>query len=309
MDYSLITEQETEERANELPRNIINLLNSEETKTILNQISRFHYLNAERTQALEQLVGLVLLGFVSVNELAKEINENLFLNHEHANALAKEIRLKLLNYVKNELIYAPIEERPEEEKEETRDQQKGVTPIEQKIISFEKIGEEKIISIKGGTLETRVKEEGPLIIHEERPAASEPAIAKPMKTFSPFGFFRSKAGPEEKTAVKVRVETPEKKKEEVKRVVHYSEFRTPVAPLAGKEEFMGLDKFEKEAIAEAPIALIENAKPQEHSPEQIKPILQAKTFFSWPHKMQKEEMNNNETTRRPKLDGNIIDLS
>ncbi len=298
------------QRYKSLPIDIKNTILSYATAEDIFRAGTTNHLSDEKISSLATITGQVLMGLIHFDDVEKTIQKTLNIDGRLAVNLNQVLNEKIFAQFRNEIrdIYDPminsidISVIPEDKKIET-------TTIPLETPNENKLTKEKIILIKEGSFEMGSKEEKPLIIHEEKPAASEPAITKPMKTFSPFGFFRSKAGPEEKTAVRVRVETPEKKKEEVKRVVHYSEFRTPVAPLAGKEEFMSLDKFEKEAVAEAPIALIENAEPQEHSPEQIKPVLQAKTFFSWPHKTQKEEVNNNRTIRQPKLDGNIIDLS
>src|SRR3989338_9044433 len=99
MDYLLITEQQAQKKYNSLPDKIRNILDSENNVMAVGQICRQHHLDDERILMVNQLVALILLGFVSPNDFRQEIIDNLHLNYQHANDIAKEI---------HEKIFAPI---------------------------------------------------------------------------------------------------------------------------------------------------------------------------------------------------------
>lgn len=90
-DYSHLTFELLSERYEEIPERFRELLEADATKSLLARIGAQHSLDHERQRMLEQLVGLVFLGFLSPDELAGELNDKLFLNFVHARALAREI--------------------------------------------------------------------------------------------------------------------------------------------------------------------------------------------------------------------------
>lgn len=110
-----LTEQQIQKRFDSLPKNIRDALTSEiNTQTIL-QICQSHYLDEEKTSIIEQLAGLTLLGFVSQEEIKREISENLNLKHKHSEDIAREIDRKIFAPIRMDLekIYSPVSAMPE----------------------------------------------------------------------------------------------------------------------------------------------------------------------------------------------------
>lgn len=289
IDYSLIDEKKITERLRLIPRTIEGLLNSEETQKTIQRIGREHFLDEERVNTLKQLAGLVLLGFVSQEELSREISDNLPLNQIHSRQLAEELGGAIFDPVKRDLerIYEPvIEPRPEEM---VSPKTTEVKELEKETISLEEIGRESF----GPATKIEVKKiengDKPLIIHrEEKEETATEEAKKPFRGFDfPFKFFKTKEVLTE-TPVKAKIETPASAKAPAgkpvpKRVVHYSELRTPLTPFEKTEdEIINLETLTKK--------------------EPIKPSVQS----------QKESSlsgTNEEKDEGPKLEGNIIDLS
>ncbi|PIR44337.1 hypothetical protein COV23_00390 [Candidatus Wolfebacteria bacterium CG10_big_fil_rev_8_21_14_0_10_31_9] len=111
MDYSLFTEEQFIKRFNTLPDSVKDILVSDSAKDILNAISHGHYLiDEEKILMLEQLTALVLFGFLSPEELALEIENNLHVNYKGSKAISEEINRRIFKKVENDLkdIYKPI---------------------------------------------------------------------------------------------------------------------------------------------------------------------------------------------------------
>ncbi|MEK7635894.1 MAG: hypothetical protein AAB405_02270 [Patescibacteria group bacterium] len=110
MDYSLITEQQAQKKYNSLPDKIRNVLDSENSVMTVGQICRKHHLDDERILIVNQLVALILLGFVSPNDFSQEIMDNTHLNYQHSDDIAKEIYEKIFAPIRSEIdkIYSPV---------------------------------------------------------------------------------------------------------------------------------------------------------------------------------------------------------
>ncbi|HXF44226.1 MAG TPA: hypothetical protein VNK70_02055 [Candidatus Paceibacterota bacterium] len=312
IDYFLIDEKKIRERAQSVPKTIEVLLNSENTQKTVQRIAREHFLDEERTTTLSQLTGLVLLGFVSLEDLAHEISENLPLNQVHSRQLTEDLKAAIFEPIKRDLerVYEPV----------SRFETKEFVPVPEKKefiadekTPLEKIGQEGIkTAIK---IEVREKEppiEGaPLIIHKED---SMPApVQTEKKSFKglefPFGFFgkESKSAPSE--PVKVRVEGPTSRskelhvKKEEKKVVHYSELRTPLTPFqkAG-DEIINLETFDRKPAGV--IIPIPEEEPAKEVP--IKPV--AETTRLPIETDPGPPKNSPEPKPEPKIEGNIVDL-
>jgi len=234
MNLSLITEQSFLNRYETAPDEIRDALDSEEARNSLVQLSQSHYLTPEKAEMLERLTGFVLLGYVSPRDLTREIAEHLFLNHEHARVLANEVHNRVLEPIAGEIeeFYHPLEETEEDG--------------EIKIEAREEGGESPVtISMKEGA---------PLVLHEE-PSFFAERSEKPKKPFLPF--FATSPESEMKPQVRAKIETPlasffaGKPKEDEKKVVHYSELRSSIAPAAPlSESFINLEALEKARAAE-----------------------------------------------------------
>lgn len=162
MDYSLITKDQIQKRFYSLPAKIRDVLNSESSIESLRQICRNHHLDSERILIVEQLVGLIFLGFVSPNELKKEIIENLHLNDKHSSDIVNEINQKTFASIRSEIdkVYLPAQISSGEIWES-----KPPTEIhEEDIIDLRKIEAEKI------------EVESPKIISSEPAEKIEPEI-------------------------------------------------------------------------------------------------------------------------------------
>src|SRR3989344_3625293 len=111
MDYSLLTEQQLQKKYYFLPENIKAVLDSENNIETARQICRAHHLNdEEKVLVVEQLIGLILLGFVPADDLSREISENIHLNKKHADDISSEINRKIFASIKSEIdkIYVPV---------------------------------------------------------------------------------------------------------------------------------------------------------------------------------------------------------
>lgn len=111
MDYSLITEQNIQKRYHSLPEKLRSVLDSEKNAELVNSICNNHYLkDGEKIVIVEQLVALVILGFIEFEELKKEISENLNLNIQHSTDIVSEINKKIFEPVKSDIEnnYKPV---------------------------------------------------------------------------------------------------------------------------------------------------------------------------------------------------------
>lgn len=110
MDYSSLTERQIQKRYYSLPDNIRDVLESEKEIETIRKICREHHLvGEEKTLIVEQLAGLVLLGFISADDLGREISENIHLNRQHSGDIVSEISGRIFSPIKSDLekIYSP----------------------------------------------------------------------------------------------------------------------------------------------------------------------------------------------------------
>lgn len=206
MDYSTITAEEIKNRIDAAPAHVQRLLLLESAADTVRDIGKQHRLDEERIAMVQQLFCLSLLGFIPSNNLHTAIADACSLSQANAGLLAQEL---------GKVIAAEIE------KENTTTTQHPAFPA-------------TTLPIKTGKGKFPPLEEGkPLVIHEE----PEAEISRTRPGFSlPFSLFRSKTETQGKPQA-VRVETPEEKKPE-KRVVHYSESRTPLSPFGSEPDFL-----------------------------------------------------------------------
>ncbi|RJQ30119.1 hypothetical protein C4565_00940 [Candidatus Parcubacteria bacterium] len=246
MDYSLFTSDIFDERYEAIPASLRAVFESEQTKRVLSGIEREHYLSPEKSVILEQLVGLTLMGFISLRNLSREVGEQLFLNFEHARVLTDEIYNRLLAPYEEEIndIYKPIEE-VLAEKEQIRD------VIEKKIEGGKDTEElekkEEVIkpdfftkNEESSPIKIETSEDAPLILQEEptffrRDAHEEKRPETPFNKFIP-----SSSESSEKKIPKAKIESGPNPfsflKPEQKTTIHYNEIRTGLKPAVGAEE-------------------------------------------------------------------------
>lgn len=345
MDYSLITEQEIQKRFDTLSPRLRTILSSSQAALIARQICARHFLNAERTLMIEQLVGLTLLGFLALDDLPAAIGENLHLNQKHANALAQELESKIFRPVLDELeaAYAPKEQVEEKTppaieipviKPTEAKAQKETKPVEKVVpvktlLEEEKLGE-RALEVKVEANEEAKKEETPFILYNIKEDAGVQEKEKrkisikgfTFPTFKFFGRERAKEGPAPKASIETG-ETPSlsEKQGEQKRVVHYSELRTPLAPFGLDEEtIMPLETTPKEAPTPPPtppsgVSREQKAKSVPEPTEAEKPESLKKTFWWFKPRVsggKEEPLAQNRGSEivqpQPKLEGNTVDL-
>jgi len=104
MDYSLLTEQKISEKYEGLSQDLKNVLSSADTSVIIENIAAKYRLDEEKTTMLIQLVGLVILGFVSFFEdMKEEMKEIIDISPQFIPLIADEIRQKIFSPVINSL--------------------------------------------------------------------------------------------------------------------------------------------------------------------------------------------------------------
>ncbi|MFA6365021.1 MAG: hypothetical protein WCW78_01335 [Candidatus Paceibacterota bacterium] len=242
-----LTEEEFVERYTNAPDEIRDALDSEEARKSILDLCRAHYLNPQKATLFEQLVGFVLLGYIAPRDLAREIGEHLYLNHEHSRVLANEVGTRILEPILEELegFYNPIEE-----SEETNE---GGLKINAETVDD---SAEKPVSVA-------LKEGAPLVLHEES-SFFQKERPKSNKSFFPF-FATSPESSETLPSVRVKVETPPEKK-----VIHYSESRSLLSPLeSSPEQFISIEALEKMRSTPPEIEL---PRAIESQPSSLKPL-------------------------------------
>lgn len=285
------------ERYDSLPESVQGVLNSEEDGRIIRTIGKTQYLNEEKLQIFEQLVGLALLGFIHTRELAHFVSEELFLNFDHSRALVDELEKKIFFPIQKQLEqgYSPL-------KEESAQKTASAVPQSQKIngpkVSLDffpgKSGAmtPRAVSVTQQSTSAGEKEIKPFIIHEEK-SAVETTSKEDRKGFSlPFRFFKSNMPQSsgERAPARVEVEIPK-----TQRVVHYDETKTPVTPIA--------------SIGFPPVT-----PPQKPNPN-AKPLPRSLSGFSraptplsgapLPIKVPEVKLEEKPT---PRIEGNVVDL-
>lgn len=330
-----VTAEQFAERWDTLPIPLRELLCSPSHGKLVWSTGAAHHLSDEKSGVVAGVVGDIIMGFIHANDLAREIGNRLDLNQEIASSIAREIDQKILSPFKEEILknYNPIVEEGGQAGIATR--KIGVpanlagpateTPGT-KTISLKELLEEKPtpVPVSGEGAPPR---EGPLIIHTEKPLAEE-ARKSAFKGFSLplIGFFKPKT--EEAAApVKAEVETPDAKKKEVPRTVHYSELRTPLSPFGEGEELINLETFERFAAPPPvqpkpePTAPARAPEAPATAPEEKPPIPVLGKFFTPPAAERHEPpaapptptapapaMESAPERTEPKLEGNVVNL-
>jgi len=251
MYYSLLTEDILLKRFESLPSHIQNIVSSEQAEKLISQIGKSHYLSKEKVQTLEQIVALILMGFVHLRNLKREISDKLFLNYDHTVALSNDLEQELFREIRGDLdqIYTPIEE--DVSSHETSEENLVSEPTTQEMLP-EKTEDADNTEINIPIREEKVSvqkpkdKNSPFMLVEEKTPEEETRGESSFKDFSKsFSFFAPKEDSSAKSPVRARVETPKDKK-----VVHYSELRSPTSIFDRGAGFINLKKPEKEGAPE-----------------------------------------------------------
>ncbi len=262
---------------NQVPQDIREHFGSEATFEVLHNIQERVGVGSPR--ALARLMYRLETRDVPANDFIETLHRELRVSPDAAKTIAKEIKEKVLELKRPPLSSWGIDmDAIHTDGAKSLDEFFGLSQVTGGTISLEAIGEEKPTTVKVGVEPAKkgelfdITRGEPLIIHQEETPTEE--RKRPFKSLEfPFGFFGKEGEAAPSEPVKVRVEVPKEK-----RVVHYSELRTPLAPFQKQEEIINLETFGrkppevKAPIPAAPIK-VEATKPQ------------------------------------PKIEGNIVDLS
>lgn len=261
MDFSIINEKLIEERFNSLPNELKEVLESEEAQVEILNLSKAHFLDEEKAQTLQQLVSLALLGFVSPADLLYEFKEKLFLNHDHARALSKELDDLLFNQIKEELrdIYKPIARADVERRKEEEAAIDEVRPVAFNTLPVESDSQEQD---NAATL-IEIKDEGPKIIQKETSffERAEPTPGSSKLSGLSFNSFASSSETSEVKPVTAKIQTPQSalpaeriQPPTPRKVVDYTEGATPSATSKPgiSSEFVNLGALQKVSLTPTP---------------------------------------------------------
>ncbi len=184
-----------------------------------------HHLSDDKTSQVAAVVGQVILGFVHPDDLLKTLQEKLGIDQRICDEIASDIEAGIVGGLTGSIssIYEPMGE---------------IKPTAERVVSLENIGgaeEEESIPVETSSVTLKEqKTETPFILHEE--IVPEGNIASQKSVFrsvtAPLGGFFLKKRPAtgEPRSAFAKLEIPGIKSEE-KRVVHYSETRTPLGAL------------------------------------------------------------------------------
>jgi len=245
MDYSLLTEEILLKRLDSLPDHIQELVSSEQAQKLVVQIGKSHYMNREKIEVLEQIVTLILMGFIHLRNLKREISDRLFLNYDHTIALANDLDQELFREIRLDLeqIYTPVEEEISNQKTAREG-----TETEKFIPEKELSGDAEIVIPIHEEIARPLNENGPFMLVEEKFVTGETEKrGGKFKDFSKaFSFFSPKQLSESTSPVRARVETPKEKK-----VIHYSELRSPISVFDRSGDFIDLKLSKKTETPQA----------------------------------------------------------
>jgi len=308
---ALPTEQDIRRKYHTLPEPIREILNSPEYSDEVREINRKHGLDEGDSRVLTASVGLVFLGFIKPRELFREINEYLEADEKVVVETIREINRQIFNPFHKELenlhkLETHIESELDEAlKKQTPAIEKGVEVPPKKEMA---VPPSQATGVRPPITVAEQPPAGePLIIHKEEGAPVPVRAEKPLKGLEPpFGFFGKEGAPVPEEPVKARIEgqglmgglTKPLFKGEEKRVVHYSELRTPLAPFQKPEEIINLETFgQKPQEVKAPM-------PAPKGPFQGAASAKIET----PKPAEPPKTTVPETKPQPKIEGNVVDL-
>ncbi len=267
-----ITKQQIDARWDILPVNLREILYSPDYGKIIWDVCEANHLTNEKIGKIAGLCGYVIMGFIHPEDLAKEIKNATGIHSEIAETIAKEIDRKIFTPIGNEIdkIYAPAETLAEkkitEENAPAEISVNHVIDLRAKPEEAEPIGplpamprpenftDEELVDLRtfeksGGAKEEKESKpaggsDAPVIIHKEAQFKPVPTLKRSLGGM--FNFLKKEEIPPPPASLPVaaRIEIEDKdrkekfepgiaKTEDPKiRVVHYSQFQTPLAPPA-----------------------------------------------------------------------------
>ncbi|MGC9611178.1 MAG: hypothetical protein ABSE68_03120 [Minisyncoccia bacterium] len=301
-----ITQSQFDQRWDELPETLRELLYSPEHAEIIQHICENYHLSEEKMGTVLGLVGSIIMGFLHIQDLDHHIAIQLDLNAELSKSIASEIRERALKRFEDEIekIFQPSLPSELEERKIEKDS------LDIDVIGKDFSGTNRIITIVPENEKKSEPVQGaPFILHEEKKQETASERKSILKSVSiPLGFFKSRnqATPvlSSSKPVRVGVEAPEKNE---KRVVNYSELRTSLSPFDTGQSFLSVGDAPKE-MPPAPIRVSPPITPAIPGPEK-KPEALVASIQSTPIKVfKKPDIMGTIKKPEPKIEGNTIDL-
>lgn len=320
-----ITQEQVLERLDKLPRSLKEALFSVEVADKVLEISKNQKLTEEQADKFSTIISDILFGFINYKNLEQKLIDIIQIDGNIAGLITKDTEIKVFAPLKYDLnkVYGHFNPDSNEGTQST------------KRISLDILDEEKNKKDNDS--------EKPLVLHVEKTFAPEEKPKATFKGFSlPFKFFKSKQTQEPiradvETSLTLEKNEMTKKINPVpdkKRVVHYSEFRTPLTPFGETGEIVDLEKLAKKdelfpAIQKIPEEInkaheekpVTATVPALNTEEKItkqniidtnpteKPSKNPWSFNLFKKPEQKPETFETKTDEtQPKIDGNTIDL-
>ncbi|MEK7553714.1 MAG: hypothetical protein AAB504_03500 [Patescibacteria group bacterium] len=236
-----ITNQQIENRWNILPIRLIEILCSFDIGKTIKEISKINHLTDEKSDKIAGLIGFVVMGFIHLEDLAKEIKEATGIHSEIVDLIVKEIDRKIFALIRSEIdkAYAlPLTSEAEIEEAEggeitepvvtdIRRETDGVKiikevryaqPAEVEPMRIVGVGEEeKLVIPKAEEKSFKIEEpvsapepvsattmpEGPVVLHEEEELKSVLGETKKKSLGELFGFLNGKESAVKKESASV----------------------------------------------------------------------------------------------------------
>lgn len=171
-----ISKQQLFQRWDVLPDNLREALFSETNADVFWRICQAEHIPEEKISIGATIVGDVILGFLHIEDLAKELQSDLNINKEIARVIAGEVDRKIFSPIKSDLekIYSPVAldavdlRKPENKGEEIKLMEKTGG---EKSVSLEtpkpQVPGPAIASESATTFDLKEEDEAPAIIHKE----------------------------------------------------------------------------------------------------------------------------------------------
>lgn len=283
MNYSLITEQSINSRYASAQDSLKELLNSPDTQKTVENIARAHYFDEEKSLRLTQLITFVILGYITIDELTRELQDALYINGGLARAITDEINTEIFASVRTDIIDAfnPLSEEEERAPEAAPAPQQTselLTPKE-RMIPIMEIGVQVPVSknepqeVASIELPVIADEKGPVVLQQSASFFDKKEKPKevPKKSLSPFSMFTSSSETSTtKPSVKVKVNSapsfswPFESKKQEQKVVHYDAAAKPItASSLAPEGLINLDALQ--TLSPKAVAVAEKQQAEEKS--------------------------------------------
>jgi|SRR3989344_349282 len=232
-----ISQEKVVERFESLPEALQNIILGDEISNFVAKASPKNNLSIAEATILSTLLGDFVMSFATEEEFVKEVQANLGLQEAPARAVLNEFRSNVL---------APVLNNIKTSEEILAKRHEEATPLRPTFAPPPVVPQKQQESpTPKAQEESEPVHEAPLIIHEEEevePAKEAPSYSTQRPTFYKPTFSEEyKRNTEAESAARVELGEETKKSEpqtgrtpsQPSRIVHYSEFRTPLSPFEG----------------------------------------------------------------------------